>query len=71
MPSEDQTRSGGSRFPSTCTARSAVVKGQAARRADLLSCPPSQHSRQYYIGHVRRLCRLADVPEVVPHSLYV
>jgi integrase len=28
-----------------------------------------QHRRQFYINHVKRLCRLAGVPEVVPHSL--
>jgi integrase len=28
-----------------------------------------QHRRQFYITHVKRLCRLAGVPEVVPHSL--
>ena len=28
-----------------------------------------QHHRGFYVGQVKRLCRMASVPEVVPHSL--
>ena len=47
----------------------AVVKDKRPDELIFYPAHRTQHSRQYYIGHVRRLCRLADVPEVVPHSL--
>ena len=40
-------------------------------RSELLFYP-SHHlyrGRKYYVNHIKRLCRLAGVPEVVPHSL--
>jgi site-specific recombinase XerD len=33
--------------------------------------PNRKRSSSYYWAHVRRLCRLADVPVICPHSLYV
>ena len=42
------------------------------KEPDELLFYPSHHryrGRKYYVNHVKRLCRLAGVPEVVPHSL--
>ncbi|MBL9045269.1 MAG: tyrosine-type recombinase/integrase [Myxococcales bacterium] len=52
--------------------RPIVLAVMEDKRPDELIFYPAhhqQHRRQFYINHVKRLCRLAGVPEVVPHSL--
>ena len=44
------------------------VRG-AAQKLAWLPPPNRKRSSSYYWAHVRRLCRLADVPVICPHSL--